>query len=445
MAVMEYKCPNCDGAVNFDSGTQQMKCTFCDSTFDVTALQDLNNAVNEERAEVEWNTHEDMTWSEGEQEGMRVYSCNTCAGEIMADVSTAATSCPYCSNPVIMKGTLSGSAKPDLIIPFKLDKKAATKALSDHLSGKHLLPKCFKSARKLEDVKGVYVPFWVFNGDVTANLRFKATTVRNWNDNKFNFIETKYFNVTRQGCMAFDNIPVGASAKMPNDLMESIEPFDIKEAVDFKTAYLSGYLADKFDFCEKHSVERANERIKKSTEVAFKKTVTGYASVTTEHRGIQLDNSTVKYMLLPVWVLNATWRGEPYLFAMNGQTGKFVGNLPTDWGIFWRWYAILTAIITVVMFFIVDEFLIGLLISLAISTVVMLVVRNISLKSVRFENVACNYVRHNSFKLTGESDKYLYNNIRKTPRSQKNTQNNTPNSTRNNTRNNTRNSTRSRR
>jgi hypothetical protein len=248
-----------------------------------------------------------------------------------------------------MKGQLSGSAKPDLIIPFKLDKNAAIAALKNHLSGKKLLPKCFKSNKRLNEIKGLYVPFWLFDADINANMRYRCTTKRTWSDTRFIYTETRTFNVQRQGEIAFDKVPVDASAKMPADLMESIEPFDVSQAMDFNTAFLSGYLADKFDFCEKHCIDRANERIRATTEDTFRRTVTGYTTVTPEYRGVYLKKSVVKYSLLPVWVLTTTWREKTYLFAMNGQTGKFVGDLPTDWGIFWKWFAILSLIIAIIL------------------------------------------------------------------------------------------------
>jgi DNA-directed RNA polymerase subunit RPC12/RpoP len=350
MNLTEYKCPNCDGAVAFDASLQLMKCPFCDSEFDVAELERLKASISSENTEVEWATHEDTQWAAGEEEGIRIYSCNTCAGEIITEENTAAASCPYCGNPVIMKGQLSGSAKPDLVIPFKLDKNAAIASFKNHMNSKKLVPKCFKSNKRLAEIKGLYVPFWLYDADIDANMRYKATTVRVWSDSRFVNTETKTFCVIRQGEIAFDKVPVDASEKMPDDYMESLEPFDISQAVDFQTAYLSGYLADKFDFCEKHCITRANERIRASTEAAFRKTVSGYASVIPEHRGVFLRKSVVKYALLPVWVMSTSWRGKNFLFAMNGQTGKFVGDLPTDWGIFLKWFFILTAIFTVVLF-----------------------------------------------------------------------------------------------
>ena len=350
MALKQYKCPNCDGSVNFDAGTQEMLCPFCDSTFDVEALKSYDeDCASDAPDEIEWAVHEDIEWQEGEQEGLRAYQCNSCGGEVIGDAVTAAASCPYCGSPVVMKGRLSGALRPDCIIPFQLDKAAAKAALKRHLADKKLLPRCFKSTKTLDNIKGIYVPFWLFDAEIDANMRYRTTTVRSWSDARFNYIQTRHFNVTRRGPMAFDAVPVDASAKMPADLMESLEPFDTKAARDFSTAFLAGYLADKFDFDSDLCKQRAKQRIKQSADDAFRQTVTGYVTVTPQYSGVYLKSSVVKYALLPVWAITATWRGQTYLFAMNGQTGKFVGDLPTDWGIFWRWLGIIAVSIAVVL------------------------------------------------------------------------------------------------
>ena len=150
--------------------------------------------------------------------------------------------------------------------------------------------------------------------------------------------------VIREGSLGFDNVPVDGSTKMDDALMESIEPFNFAEAVDFRTAYLSGYLADRYDVSSEDSKPRANERIKRSTENAFASTVTGYSTVTPESSSVRFNHGRVKYAFYPVWLLNTTWKGKKYYFAMNGQTGRFVGDLPVDWGAYWKWFGIWTAI-----------------------------------------------------------------------------------------------------
>ena len=343
--LQQYKCPSCGGGIAFDSTSQKMKCPFCATEFDVSTLQSYDAELkNEQPSEMNWEM-DTQQWSDAEAAGMAVYSCQSCGGEIICDVNTAASQCPYCDNPIVMTAQVSGDLRPDFVIPFKLDKKQAKQAMKDHMIGKKFLPKVFTAENHIDEIKGIYVPFWVFSGDVDASIRYKATRTRMWSDSKYNYTETSFFSVVREGGIGFDMLPVDASTKLADDLMESVEPYDFSQAIDFQTAYLAGFLADKYDVSSQQSIQRANQRFTKSTEDAFRSSVTGFVSVTPEHSSIQLKSSTVKYALLPVWTLNTTWRDEKFVFAMNGQTGKFVGNLPLDKGAFFKWIALLTLII----------------------------------------------------------------------------------------------------
>lgn len=339
MAVMqEYKCPCCGGAVEFNSTSQNMKCPYCDTEFDVEAMSSFDEQLsNAQPDEMNWESSAGAQWEQGETDNLRTYVCKSCGGQIVGDTSTAATECPYCGNPVVLMGQFSGALKPDVVIPFKFDKKAAKEALQNHYKGKILLPKVFKDQNHVDEIKGIYVPFWLFDADAHADIHYKATKVRHWSDGDYRYTETSYYSVYRAGDIGFERVPVDGSSKMPDDLMESVEPFDYNEAVDFKTPYLAGYLADKYDVDAEQSIGRANERIKKSTEDSFRNTVHGFTTVTTEASSVQLSNGKTKYALYPVWLLNTSWNNEKYLFAMNGQSGKFVGNLPMDKSLMFKW------------------------------------------------------------------------------------------------------------
>ncbi len=337
--LLHYKCPCCDGAIEFDSGLQKMKCPYCDTEFEMETLASYDEVLSGEQGDdMSWDTAAGTQWQEGEADSLRSYVCKSCGGEIVGDETTAATSCPFCGNPVVMTEQFSGMLKPDYVIPFKLDKKAALAALHKHYMGKRLLPKVFQDQNHLDEVKGVYVPFWLFDTDADAHIRYKATRVRHWSDSQYNYTETSHYAVVRAGSLGFERIPVDGSSKMDDALMEAIEPFDFSQAVDFQTAYLAGYLADKYDVDSEQSIERANTRVKRSTEQAFASTVMGYSSIVPVSTNIQLQNGRAKYALYPVWLLNTTWNGQKYTFAMNGQTGKFVGDLPMDKTAFKRWF-----------------------------------------------------------------------------------------------------------
>lgn len=438
--LLEYKCPHCGGAIQFDSSTQKMKCPYCDSEFDVESLKKLDQELkNEEPDEISWKetTNDQDSDSDGEKssDSLRSYVCNSCGGEIICDATTAATSCPFCGNPVVMMGQFKGAKRPNLIIPFKLDKESAKKNLKEHLKGKTLLPKLFKDENHIDEIKGIYVPFWLFDAKTKASCRYNGTKVRIWSDQRFNYTETNYYKVVRGGDIGFSNVPVDGSSKMPDELMESIEPYDYSEAVDFQTAYLSGYMADKYDVLNEDLVDRVNTRIKETTEEAFRSTVSGYDTLSTASSTIKTTDGKAKYALLPVWLLNTSFNGSSYSFAMNGQSGKFVGDLPMDKGLYYKYFALIAALSMIIFYLLISLIHYGLideevyggeplsfiylpasLLFGVLTAFLMTGTMKSQLKSVAFKANASDYVRAGSMKLTEENDMFIYRQLTKTPR-----------------------------
>lgn len=329
---MEYKCPCCGGAVEFDSTIQKLKCPYCDTEFDIEAMKTMEEEAKQEKSEeMNWDSARENPWTEEETRHMRVYICQSCGGEIVADETEGAMSCPYCGNNVVMKEQFFGDLRPDCVIPFKLSKQEAKERLKKHFQGKVLLPKCFSEENHLEEIKGVYVPFWLFDGVANGEVHYKGTKIRTWSDARYIYTETSYYDIVRGGSVSFAGVPVDGSSKMPDDLMQSLEPFDLSAAVPFKPAYLAGYLAERYDVSAEDSVTIANARIKQSTEQVLRNAITGaYATMIPMGNHTNLKQGESKYALYPVWILNTIWNGQSYIFAMNGQTGKFVGNLPVD-------------------------------------------------------------------------------------------------------------------
>ena len=348
-ALVEYKCPCCGGAIEFNSNSQKMKCPYCDTEFEIEALKEFTEASQSAGDSLDWDCP-DSRWGASEAAGMNVYTCKSCGGQIVTDQTTAASACPYCDNPIVMTGQFEGGLRPGMIIPFKIDKEAAKNALSNYLKGKFLLPRSFKDEHRIDEIKGVYVPFWLFDCDADANIRYRATRVRSWTSGSYHYTETSHYLIVRDGSIQFEKVPVDGSQKMPDELSEAIEPYNYGDCVNFNTAYLAGYLADKYDVSAEQSRNRANERIRNSTQQEFRNTVKGYATVVPETVNIRLNSGKIRYALLPVWMLNTTYKGKVYRFAMNGQTGKFVGDLPVDYGRLFGLFAGVTAAVTALLF-----------------------------------------------------------------------------------------------
>ena len=148
--------------MEFDSKSQHMKCLYCNTEMTVEEFQrtqkpEAETAAEKKTAKENWFSLSSGQWQKDETNHMRVYSCQSCGGEIVADETTGATTCPFCNNKVTIKGQFSGDLKPDYIIPFKLDKKAAKKRYYSHLEGRKYLPKVFRKENHVDEIKGVYL------------------------------------------------------------------------------------------------------------------------------------------------------------------------------------------------------------------------------------------------------------------------------------------------
>ena len=358
--LKEYKCPCCGGGIHFDIGIQKLKCPYCETEFEIEAIEAIKDEEDSQTDDIfTWETTAGSQWEEDDGNNLKSYECRSCGAQIMADATLASSKCPYCDNPIVMTDRFDKGLKPDYVIPFKLDKAYAMKRYEEHMKKKFFLPKVFKDQNHIDEIRGLYVPVWLFDTDAKAEIDYRGTRIRHWSDSKYNYTETSFYSIHRGGEIGFETIPVDGSTKMPDDLMESIEPFDFNEAVPFQTAYLAGYLSDRYDVDADESIDRANYRVKCTAEDAFRNTVYGYDTVTVQNSNIELQKGSVKYAMYPVWILNTTWNGEHYLFAMNGQTGKFVGNLPKDKSKATGTFAAVTIGVTAIAFLV--QFLINLL------------------------------------------------------------------------------------
>ena len=328
--IKGYKCPNCNGDIVFDANTQNMSCPYCGSELEIESLKELATINQDVQDEFGWDEVDLTSTLSEEESGLKAYVCESCGGEIVGDETMASSSCPYCGNHVIVSKQFEGILKPDYVIPFKYDKAAAIDKMHNHFKGKILLPKDFADKKILNEIIGVYVPYWLFDCDAKGAIRYRATKMRTYRSGDYQVTETFHFLLNREGDMSFTRVPVDASKKFDNVLLEAVEPYDVKEAVDFKTAYMQGFLSDRFSLMPEEVIDRANQRIKQSLSDELNKTTVGYTSVIPENSYVNFDHGKISYALLPIWILNVKYKGELFTFAMNGQTGKFVGDLPSD-------------------------------------------------------------------------------------------------------------------
>ena len=357
--VTEFKCPACTAPLHFSEETGRLECDYCGSSFSVEEMESRSAEKEQQAAEAfekaaaeakadakDWDGPDAQdSWGK-EGTNLKTYSCPSCGAELICDEATAATSCPYCGNNAIIPGQFRGALKPELVIPFQIGKDEAVKALKAHYKGKPFLPKSFSDENHIQEIKGIYVPFWLFDGQAEADVSFAATRSTVMVTGRERITTTRHFDVRRAGTVSFEKIPVDASKKMPDDYMDSLEPFRYDAMVPFSTAYLPGFFADIPDVSIEECSLRAELRATDTAVESMSRQVSGYETCVPTRKDAQLRRGKVRCALLPVWLLSTQWEGQNFLFAMNGQTGKMVSDLPVSKKRYWAWWGGLTAGIT---------------------------------------------------------------------------------------------------
>lgn len=346
--ITNYQCPACLGPLQYSAASGKLECEYCGSSFEVAEIEAQYKEKNEKAAAAmataqlqgQWDTSGLSDDWGGEDASIKAYNCPSCGAQLLCEEATAATSCPYCGNPTVVPGQFAGALKPDYVIPFKLQKADAIAKLKGYYKGKPFLPGTFQAKHTVEKIQGVYVPFWLYDGKVTGDYAYEATHVTVREEKEEEVTLTDHYRVERAGRLSFEKVPVDASSKMPDDYMDSIEPFDYSELKPFSTAYLPGFLADRYDVPVEEANERADKRFVYSLEAAFEGTLKGYTTyLPYDGNPVSIQRGKVHYALLPVWLLNVKWNGGDYLFAVNGQTGKICGRLPVSKGRAWAFFA----------------------------------------------------------------------------------------------------------
>lgn len=359
--ALTYLCPDCMAYLRYDGKEGKWICDYCEGSFTKEELEQRGAQTKEDsyevkpRAEAEENTaavefqyNENVQQPEEDLSHMRAYVCPSCGAEIVTDNVTAATFCVFCGNPTILPKQLEGEYRPAAIVPFETDKNDAKQAFLTFCKGKKLLPKGYTSEQRLEKITGVYVPFWLF--DCRAEFDYHATgeNVTTWSDTRFIYTKTDLYHIHRAGRMEFENIPLDASEKMNDAMMDALEPFRLEKKQPFDMSYLSGFLAEKYTYRPKDLYDRMTGRITPGVEHKAAEGGRGYQRVygVKCHTDFSSDKQT--YMLLPVWMLISNYKGKEYLFAMNGQTGKIVGELPVSGRQTVKWFVLVFLIAFVI-------------------------------------------------------------------------------------------------
>lgn len=334
MAVISFKCPNCDGELIFDPAEQKYKCEYCNSLFTQTELDAIQEGMGNQQQERIMQEETGGNARADEENEAVVYCCPSCGAEVVTEETTAATFCYYCHNPIVLGRRLEGKYLPDKIIPFYVSKEAAVKGFLDFVGKKKFIPKAFFNKRQIESMTGVYFPYWLYDVKLDGRMQGEAKRIRVYRSKDTEYTETKIYRVEREGEICLQNLSERALSKANNmKLAEGIMPYEFDHTAKFHMGYLSGFFAERRDI-ERAAIQgKMQGAMRQSAEKLLRETVSGYDTVNINNAGFVPKKESWSYVLLPAWTITYKGKnGKIYYYSMNGQTGKICGELPLSYG-----------------------------------------------------------------------------------------------------------------
>ncbi len=301
---MIYRCVNCGGNVLYDPQSGTMKCQSCGGT------------------NCEENIASDTP-----------LICPSCGTRIAYRTEYgSAARCPSCGLYIIRDDYVKYPYGADTVIPFKLSKRDAEEQLKKEFGKKLFMPRDFLSTKTLEKLRGIYVPFWLYDYDSNVDYHAVGTKVRTWVSGDRKYTETSYFDVFRKLHIVYDDIPVDASVEMSDPIMDLMEPYNYGQMEKHDNKYLSGFEAEIYNYSPDQLSERAQKKANTYSMKWAHDDANMYTTLTGER--INADNKLKenKFALLPVWIYEYRYKNQNYTFYVNGQTGKCVGTPPRNMG-----------------------------------------------------------------------------------------------------------------
>lgn len=331
MSIVSYKCPSCGGGLKFKPG-KGFKCEYCLSVFTQEQLDEFyKNAAPEESEQpspaAEAKPAKNASDADGEA---YVYSCPSCGAQVITDSTTAATNCHYCHNPIVLSDKLSGSFKPDTVIPFNVTKEQAAESFKQLCAGKFFLPKDFYSEKQIENLYGVYYPYWVVDSQVDASLTATGEKDRSIRVGDDRHTATTHFEVRRDGRITLNDITNAATDKEDSAILQYILPFDVNKAEDFSMTYLSGFRAEKRSLEKSDLSGKVEETKREYSRRLLENDIGSYDRLIGKNLSMRTISDSWSYALLPVWIITYKYLDETFIYGVNGQTGKSFGRLPVD-------------------------------------------------------------------------------------------------------------------
>jgi DNA-directed RNA polymerase subunit RPC12/RpoP len=344
-------CGQCGAELEFKPGTTVLKCQYCghSQTIEIKAgaaviEYDLNDAISRYLGNA----------GHMQQQGNRNVKCGDCGAEVMVAAGSQTARCDYCGGKSIIEEELpAGVLQPESLLPFTFDSASAVERFRKWLKGgegffgrlwvKLIRPGELQQRANVQDLHGIYVPFWTYDSNShsnwTAQAGYHYYVTEHYTDSQGKrqsrqVQKTRWVWTSGHRRDFFNDWLVCASAQYYQPrlsaLMKKIEPFPTQGLTPYDSKYLAGFRAERYSVDLKAGWEHAREGMQAELYSRCGRDVPGDTHRFLEVRTTYFGQS-FKHVLLPVFTMGYQFKDKPYNVLVNGCTGEVQGEAPLSW------------------------------------------------------------------------------------------------------------------
>jgi Zn finger protein HypA/HybF involved in hydrogenase expression len=334
VALEKHPCAACGAQAEWDPSKQKLVCPFCgtETPFvvdkDTGKIQELDLA-----AALRALPEEERGW----QTERRSVQCQSCKAVMVYDPALVGQNCEFCGSPALVDyQEIKSPIRPQSLLPFKVTQDGVREHMRAWYGGRWFAPGALESKALVDQIKGMYVPYWTFDAQAECPWRAEAGyyyyVQEEYRDNEGKTQVRQVQKVRWEPASGrishfFDDEPVSGSHGIDAGLLKGIEPFPTKELVPYDTAYLSGYIVEHYQVVLLDAARQAHEEMREELLGLCSREVPGDTQ-----RNLEIfptyTGETFKHILVPVWLLTYTYGRRVFQVVANGYTGTIAGRYP---------------------------------------------------------------------------------------------------------------------
>ncbi|APO93944.1 membrane protein [Xanthomonas vesicatoria] len=354
------RCPACGSSdIRPKLGTDLLVCQYCRAEWPGVRVEEafgFGQGIGELRGTVVASGAQDIA---ADAASLMSFKCAGCGAEVTINTQSAMTArCHWCRHVFGVNEQVANGAVPDAVLPFHIDKQDAVARIRQFVDKRRLFAlKAFKQQFTPENVVGVYLPYMIVDGNVSASVSGMGEVklrqyTRGTEKNKQTYYDADVYQVRRQIEFTVDDLPLESSAARgnldsrvnTNNIINAILPFDIKNAVRWNASYLAGFSSEKRDRDIAQLRPRLEDQLLSIARAQVAPSVRRYGrGVRWESERLDVHGTRWVSMYLPVWLYSYHQPGRGggmlHYIAVNGRTGETMGSVPVQ-----QWKLLLAAL-----------------------------------------------------------------------------------------------------